>query len=421
MEIPSCPDPAHADGQVVRAGWYGKAPHRRQRWLCRPTNGDSAHRFAEALPRQQAAHPHCLECSTHLEAWEGQSGPRRYNFTAREIAHALKLVAGGASYRTAAGETRLLAHRKRQPRPKSIHPRSLKRDPNLDGQIVRNWVDVFAADLIGDTAPLAWPKTILVDAVNFRINTGIKFGMGFYVFAAISYEQLPGSFVSRPVVVHMQAFGRKDTAAWKQFFRALSGTPQTIITDMDPAARLAARQVFPRASDPAPELRMCEWHLKRSIETNLALLKTQPAHPVWSALERAFYSPQDWARFEREVETVHTSGAPRLVAMMRWLKKNSKHVQAQVATRTSAGPHSIAAVDATLHKIEKAFENNRSSVFGNQQRMNLLLGLMTAELRDQANELDWAARIRQTLAPRLGVADFQRPHDDSWLAPSLVA
>lgn len=245
--------------------------------------------------------------------------------------------------------------------------------------------------------------------------------MGYHVFAAISYEQLPGSMVTRPVVVHMQAFGRKDTAAWKQFFRALGGTPEVIITDMDPAARLAARQVFPRAGGQMPELRMCEWHLKRSLETNLALLKSQPQHPVWPALEKAFFSLSHWAHFEQEVLKVHASGAPRLTAMIRWLKKNGPHVEAQIATRTSAGPHSIAAVESTLRWVHKAFENNRRAVFGNQTRMNLLLSLMTAELRDQANELDWAARIRETLLPRLGVADFQRPHDDRAFIPSLVA
>jgi hypothetical protein len=109
------------------------------------------------------------------------------------------------------------------------------------------------------------------------------------------------------------------------------------------------------------------------------------------------------------------------LAITRWLKKNGKHVRAQMATRTAGGPNSISAVEATLSKVAKAFEGNRSSVFGNQERMNLLLGLMTLEMREQANELKWAETIRSVLEPRRGVAQFQRPHDDRYQIPSLVA
>ena len=385
-------------------------------------NGGPPHRFAEALPRQQAAHAHCLECSTHLEAWEGQPGPRRYDFTSREVAHALKLVAGGASYRGAAAETRQLAHRPRVPQPRrASRRRQATRDPNLDGQIVANWVDAFAPALLKQSAPTRWPEVVLVDSVNFRIAGGLKFGMGFNVFVAVGYERTAGGFFARPRVVHMQAFPRKDSASWREFFRSLEGTPRVIVTDMDASIRHAARAVFPRIGDPAPELRLCEWHLKRSIETNLAILAGQPQHPVWAALERAFYSPANWARFEQEVQTAHAAGAPRLLAMTRWLKKNGRHVQAQMATRPVSGPHSIAAAEAVIRKIGKAFENNRSSVFGNRERMNLLLGLMTLEMRDGVDELDWARRVRDDLLPRRGVAEFQRPHDDPAFIPSLVA
>jgi len=418
MERPNCPDPAHAGSRVVRAGWYGKKPHRRQRWKCEPLNGDPAHRFAETLPRKEAAAAHCLECSTQLEDWEGQPAPRTYSFTAREIAHALKQVANGKSYRSAAAETRQLSQRIRLPQPKSRRQRQLRRDPNLDGGIVSNWVDVFAPALQEKATATHWPEIVLVDSTNYRITTGMKFGMGFHIFVAVGYEK-PGA---RPRVVHVQAFPRKDAAAWTEFFRALKGTPEIIVTDMDAAARQAARAVFPRPGGTMPELRMCEWHLKRSIETNLALLRSQPQHPVWAALERAFYSPADWARFEAEVEKAHLAGAPQLVAIMRWLRKNGKQVRAQVATRQRGGPHSIGAVEAILSRFNGWFgHSNRSSVFGNRERMNKLLGLMTLEFRDEANELEWAETIRQALLPQGGQPDLQRQWDDPYLIPSLVA
>lgn len=403
---------------MVRAGWYGTAPHRRQRWKCEPPNGDPAHRFAEVLPRRESSHANCLECSTHLEAWEGQPGARQYSFNSREVAHALKLIASGHSYRAAAGETRLLAKRKRQPRPKSIRSRSLRRDPNLDGQVVANWADAYAPTLM-EVLPKEWPEVVVVDSVNFRIATGVKAGLGYHVFVAVAYQQMPGTFYRKPVVLAMQGSPRRDVDAWKKFYRSLEGAPRVLVTDMEPATRLAAKEVFGQRGVQT-ELRMCEWHLKRSLEVNLALLQSQPNHPIWAALEKAFYSDQHWAAFEVEVHKQHATNNPPLRTATRWLNKNGKHVRAQMVTRTAAGPNSISGAEAVLRKVEKAFENNRSSVFGNEARMNLLLGLMTLEWRDEANELDWAERIRSSLLPSAGVPQQQRSQDDRFLTPSLI-
>jgi hypothetical protein len=138
VEVPKCPNPAHANSRVVRAGWYGKAPHRRQRWWCRPLNGDAPHRFAEVLPRQAAATHHCIECSTKLEPWEGQAGAREYWFSARKVGLALAMVAGGETYRRAGRAAREMA---RRTNPRMGGSRKRSRDPSLDGQLVADWVD----------------------------------------------------------------------------------------------------------------------------------------------------------------------------------------------------------------------------------------------------------------------------------------
>ena len=95
MSVPECPE-GHASKSVVRAGWYGGGAGRkvrRQRWKCTPKKG-APHRFAETLPRLvEVAHRRvCDQCATTLEPWEGQPAPRLYEFTARQVAHALALV-----------------------------------------------------------------------------------------------------------------------------------------------------------------------------------------------------------------------------------------------------------------------------------------------------------------------------------------
>ncbi len=112
VEIPPCPRPGHEKSVVVRAGWYGRQGQRRQRWKCTPGTGE-VHRFAEVLPRivSGAAEHVCPDCATSLEPWEGQPAPRLYGFSARDVAAALVMVAGGASYRQTAEAIRVRAGR----------------------------------------------------------------------------------------------------------------------------------------------------------------------------------------------------------------------------------------------------------------------------------------------------------------------
>jgi hypothetical protein len=217
----------------------------------------------------------------------------------------------------------------------------------------------------------------------------------------------------------MAAYPRKSIALWEDFFLSLQGTPGIVVSDMDLAIRRAAASVFPRSGDPTPDVRMCEYHLKQRIENALAPIRGQPSHALWTALDDAFFSPSDWADFERLVWTTHAAGNPQLKVMTNWLGKFGHEVAAQVQTRPRRGPHSIGSVEATLKKVDSAFFD-RSSSFGIRTRMNLLLGLMTLSMRGKADERVWAEHIRRVLHPVGGYAPGQRPHDDPAGLPSLV-
>src|SRR6185295_8087470 len=154
------------------AGWYGKAPHRRQRWLCRPANGDPGHRFTPVLTRQGEPGSYCVECSTGLEPWEGQAGAREYRFCAREVGEAPAAVAAGASYRSAAEAARKRGHREPPSRARRPKPGARIRDRMRDGQIVANWIDVFADVICAGGLPGSWPEgTLLVDSKGFRVRS----------------------------------------------------------------------------------------------------------------------------------------------------------------------------------------------------------------------------------------------------------
>lgn len=231
-----------ADPANRSRSWHGSALHRRQRWLFRPANGDPAHRFTEELPRQQAAASHCSECSSVLDPWEGQAGAREYAFSARDIAHALALVADGAA----------TVERRRRPvspragpaaaRPTGrAGPGRRKRQRDLDGQLVANWVDVFGPVVCFDHGVAQWPECLAVDSVEFRIGGAAPRSL--HVMVAVGYEA--PRYQGR--VWLMRPFARKNQAAWGDFFDLLPGTPRRIVADMDGAIERAVAARFPTA------------------------------------------------------------------------------------------------------------------------------------------------------------------------------
>ena len=186
MEIPGCPVPEHARSVVTRDGWYGRVGQRRQRWRCTPTTG-KAHRFTEVLPRiVSGGEEHvCPDCATALEPWEGQPAPRLYGFTARDVAAALAMVAGGASYRQAAEAIRIRAGRalSMEPGRSPARPTGAKaqkgqrlrkgkvlQPANRHPQLISDWVEVFAPMIWSAYAPSAWPAAVAIDEMEFRFG-----------------------------------------------------------------------------------------------------------------------------------------------------------------------------------------------------------------------------------------------------------
>jgi hypothetical protein len=396
----------------VRAGWHGSAPHRRQRWLCRPANGDPAHRFTEELPRQQAAASHCSECSSVLDPWEGQAGAREYAFSARDVAHALMLVAHGSSYRRAAEATRVAAQRARGGT--TYGPGRRKRQRDLDGQLVANWVDVFGPVVCWEHGVAQWPECLAVDSVEFRIGGGTP--RSFHVMVAIGYEA--PTYEQR--VWLMRPFARKAQDAWEDFFDLLPGTPRRIVADMDGAIEAAVAARFPRPAAQPPHYQWSDLHVRRALDNALAPLHGRPAtHPVWQRLERAPFSAFDWDGFVLAVEHEDQHGTP-LPAALRWIATYGTRLRAQASNRPQRGPYSTGAVEAVNLKLVTELIGERANRMGNRARAFKLLDLLTVGLNGRANERAFAKAIRIYLEGHRGRPQLkQRPHDDLKGNPSL--
>ena len=146
-------------------GTYGRPGHRRQRYKCTPPRGP-AHVFTELLPREESWQDSCEQCERHVERREGPKAPRQYQFVARGIAEALHAVGAGATYMRASRVARDRAHRFR------FDPETGELRESDHGQLVADWVELFAPIVFGPHRPRAWPAegSLLLDHLPFRVR-----------------------------------------------------------------------------------------------------------------------------------------------------------------------------------------------------------------------------------------------------------
>jgi len=364
------------------------------------------------LPRQEAPGSHCSECSSALDPWEGQAGPRTYAFSARDVGHALRLVARGESYRSAAAETRVFADRQRDG-VMYYAERLRTRYRNLDGQLVANWVDVFTPALMEGKGQAAWPEVLLIDSVVLQAN-GLP-PRSFHVLVAVGLDER-----HRQRVWLMRPFAKKNQAAWEDFFDLLDGTPQRIVSDMDNAIRGAIGARFPRRGDPAPAHHWSDHHVNQALQRALDPLAAAPdSHPVWAAYERALLNETHWDTFVAAVEHEHQN-ATSLPAARSWIARYGPPSASR--PRCARGRGRIhGAGRGHQQQARHQLIGERADRMGNRHRAIKLLDLLTLGLNNQANERSFAKTVRITLEANAGHAPRQPPHDDPKGHPSLFA
>lgn len=416
MATPTCPDKRHRNSTVVRAGWYGREGQRRQRWWCQPKTGER-HRFTETLPRITSGdgQPHaCAQCQTTLEAWEGQPAPRLYGFTARDVAWALVQAAQGASYRGTAAAVRARAGRELDTeRGLDAKGRPRLAPANQHGQIVSDWVDVFAPVIWKAYAPTSWPEAVMVDedtlkyAVPFKAN-GL---VAFYVLGAMGRDTR-----GRQVVVALEAFPRLNADAWDRFLHRLDGHPSWVVTDGGRSVTGATSKAWPDA-----QKWRCEWHLRRNLEEKLpAHVRADRSHPVHGKLTDAQLSGPNWQEYVDAVAEHHRAEpgwfaeSNRVTALDALIRRQATTRPADVDRRPlSTGP---------LEQFFRTLDNtigDRAARMTNKRRADALLKLMAAHRNGWVNHDRWTEVIRAHLDAHRGRAADQRRHTDPRSAPSL--
>ncbi|MBM3666888.1 MAG: hypothetical protein FJW90_05310 [Actinobacteria bacterium] len=105
---------------------------------------------------------------------------------------------------------------------------------SVHGQLVADWVELFAPVVFEPHRPSAWPGhgSLLLDHIPFRIRAEDASGRGipggrvaFAVFCAVGYR------AGKPRLWHAQAFPTAHPANWSAFLASMEGEPPRAIAD----------------------------------------------------------------------------------------------------------------------------------------------------------------------------------------------
>lgn len=386
-----CPRPEHARSRVKLDGTYGKPGHRRQRYKCSPKGGE-CHVFTELLPREESWHRSCDQCERQIERREGPKAPRHYQFVARGVAEALAAVGVGATYMHASRVARDRARRFR------FDPETGELRESDHGQLVADWVELFAPVVFEADQPAAWPAegSLLLDHQPFRVRAldasrkPIPAGrVAFDVFYAVGYR------AGKPRLWRTEAFPSAHPANWSAFLGSLPGEPKRIVCDAHGGVLRAIEERWPGA-----ELHQCEWHLQHALERLLA--KERRSNPseeleeLRARTEGALAGPSFWRSF------VQAARAAENESLDRWMAVNGPTIEAQFARRRPPSrrpadmPLTTAALEQLTRPISAALYPRRYAL-KNRERLNRLLMLLQLHVNGDDDVRAYTKTIRAWL------------------------
>jgi hypothetical protein len=366
--------------------------------------GDRPHRFTELLPREEAWHDACEACERPVHLHEGPHAARHYQFVARGIAEALVAVGAGTTYRQAALVARERAQRLR------ADPETGDLRMTRHGQLVADWVEVFAPVVFESHRCSAWPAagSLLLDDLPFSVRDPAsgRFRIAFRVFCAAGFER------GRARLWRVEAFPDASQASWEAFLRGLEGAPPRVVCDNHHGLNGAVRAALPEA-----ELYLCEWHLRHALERLMAKIRSSDEHrgaidELLPRVEAAFTGPSFWAPFVRDARA---ADIPRLSS---WLEGAGRVVEDQFrrrglrSLRRADTPLSTSPMDGLIEPIRAAIHPRRYGL-KNRERTNRLLLLMQLHANRQDDALAYTKSIRAWLeanggrprVPRRAVTD----------------
>lgn len=377
--VPACP--THPGSRVVMNGRYG-GEHPRQRFRCIQPTGDK-HNFAGTLARMVAEAAHCPTCGGSLSPHQWPLVAPRYDYPVEEIALALQRVGNQMSYTEAAQRSRAKTRGGRA----------------INGQLVGNWVEVFAPVVAARYAEDTWPETVVLDSTSFKATTTSGYKEVFSILCAFGYDE--GNHTGRALKI--VASTRRNATAWRAVLRSKKGQPKLLVADKDTGILAGAFGAWPSVA-----WRRCHWHLHKNLDAQLVsygigFTKENP-HPLAVLAQKAFKDLSSWRAF-KAAAAAH--GGSNLVS---WIQGAEDDLLGEFSAEPLPPHFSNGAAEKVLNSIKDVIAT-RAFCYRNAERTNRMLELVRLRVNRCDHLRTYAEDIRAylenggALHPQLQIKD----------------
>lgn len=407
--------PTHPASRTVRDGKTRSARGiERQRYRCTPANGDPVHRFTPAPSRLAVDHGEtCPECARERGVNQGDTNAGHgYKFTTRIIAAALADLAGGSPYGAVgvAAKAQMDARYGHRPLQPDLEPdwdthavrEARKRARRRAWRLSADWVAAFSPVLYQPWAAVARGEVdaalagsakdrpvvaLLLDDIPIftKARNGQRQRQLFSVLAASE------SFIDRDNQTRvtrlrlLRAYPDHSAEAYKLVLAELGYVPDIIVADGGPGIGAAVRALAERNPGRPFTLCLSAYHLRRQLLRQFSVLtKPHGFRPGdledrladWSFCASSVAWQTWWGDYEARLVA---QGIPPSAWPNRWITSVKPVVDAQMVVfdETRVLPRSTGALEATLFEVVKQSMTWRGPGFGNLERTNRLLDLMT--------------------------------------------
>lgn len=270
-----------------------------------------------------------------------------------------------------------------------------------------DYVDLFAPVVLAPLLPLPWPEVAVIDSLPIRRGKWLN-------GRRIARGQKTGEIVAvidatnpaRQVPVHICILGGKDRWSWIELFRRFEGAPRYLTTDRDAGLTAAVARHWPDTLH-----YYCEGHLLRNMRDAATADKElegslKARNPVWSAMDKAQHSPKRWDELKAAVEK-HVPAGKR--GLRTWIDANEDLVLSQMTLRerNRGVVRGTGAAESVLVEVRRLLAR-RAAGFRNRKRLDLVLGLVCAQMAHRADPKAYAGRIREFLEAQGGTTGMER-------------
>jgi hypothetical protein len=337
----------------------------------------------------------CDHCERDYGPADGPRAIRSYAQSISEVAGILAAVGSGLPLRVASRDVRHTARRFTLGT-FPVHKTTVRRRRDYSSRqniLAARYLDAYGPAVLARVLPTHWPRLLILDSkpLEMRPYGAVDRGSwasnlaGGALLAAAGRDD--GDDIARTWRI---SFAGDETAnSWSRFFDELAGEPEWVVMDRATALTAAVATRWPKAT-----IFYCDWHLEKNLiqaaTRDGAYFDQSPFKP---AINASFYSSNEW-----DTLSVLAVGKPNI---QKWMVDNEPLVRHQIELRTAFPdrPHSNAAAEAAIATVY-GFIRKRRYNFRNVRRLNTMLGLMTANIRESGDLLTYSNIVRElALAP----------------------